>query len=442
MTPEPTSSKGEAPKVLAPEGPLALGSAYGIELEYMIVDRKTLAVRPIADQLLSVVSGGEPVDFEEGIVAWSNELVLHVIELKTNGPTPSLAGWASAFQAAVTRINAELEPMGAMLLPGAMHPFMDPAHETVLWPHDYGEVYRTYHRIFHCFRHGWANLQSTHINLPFANDAEFERLHAAIRALLPLMPAIAASSPVVEGVVTGVLDRRLDVYCTHQSRIPEAMGLVIPDTYLDQAEYDEKIFVPLRKAAAALDPDGLLVPEFLNARGSIARFQRGAIEIRVLDIQESPRMDLGVALLVTSVVQALAEERWAPIEILHALETEDLRKTFDACIASGGEAMIEDSVLLTALGRGGPMTAADVWRELLEEVRGKSAAWKELGPSIEVILDHGPLARRLLAALGEAPDHERIELVWRRLSGCLADGEAFLPAPAIPAGGPSGRGDG
>lgn len=417
----------QQPQVLTPDGPLPLGSAYGIELEYMIVDATTLAIRPIADQLLSVVSGGEPVDFEEGVVAWSNELVLHVIELKTNGPTPSLAGWATAFQESVDRINKELAPMGAMLLPGAMHPTMDPRTETALWPHDYGDVYRTYHRIFDCFRHGWANLQSTHINLPFANDAEFERLHAAIRALLPIMPALAASSPVIEGATNGVLDRRLEVYCTHQSRIPEAMGRVVPDTYVTESEYDEQIFVPLRKAAATLDPEGLLVPEFLNARGAIARFQRGAIEIRVLDVQESPRMDLGVALLVTSVVQALAQERWAPIEVLHALDTEELRSVLDACVQSGGDARIEHPTLLTALGRSEAMNASQLWRELFEEVRGTDAAWKELEPAIETILDHGPLAQRLLEALGASPDEESIARVWRQLSACLACGDPFLP---------------
>ena len=36
------------------------------------------------------------------------------------------------------------------------------------------------------------------LNLPFSSDEEFGRLHAAIRLLLPLLPALAASSPLVE----------------------------------------------------------------------------------------------------------------------------------------------------------------------------------------------------------------------------------------------------
>ena len=35
--------------------------AFGIELEYMLVDRDTLAVRPLADSLLGLLSGGRCV---------------------------------------------------------------------------------------------------------------------------------------------------------------------------------------------------------------------------------------------------------------------------------------------------------------------------------------------------------------------------------------------
>ena len=80
-----------------------------------------------------------------------------------------------------------------MLLPGGAHPWMDPGREMVLWPHDAHEIYDLYNTIFDCRGHGWANLQSAHLNLPFAGDAEFASLHAAIRILLPLMPALTAS---------------------------------------------------------------------------------------------------------------------------------------------------------------------------------------------------------------------------------------------------------
>ncbi|HET9233312.1 MAG TPA: glutamate-cysteine ligase family protein, partial [Candidatus Eisenbacteria bacterium] len=187
--------------------PLGLFDAYGVELEYMIVDATTLDVRPIADTLL-----GPEGDVDRGAATWSNELALHVIEIKNSEPAPRLTGLARVFQDEVREVNRRLAPQGAMLLPTGMHPWMDPDREFRTWPHEGGPVYGTFHRIFDCRGHGWANLQSVHLNLPFANDAEFGRLHAAIRLVLPLLPALAASSPARSGRLTGFMDTRLNVY--------------------------------------------------------------------------------------------------------------------------------------------------------------------------------------------------------------------------------------
>ena len=63
-----------------------LFQGYGIELEYMLVDCDTLQVKPITDDLLKHELGHYASDFENGIVTWSNELVLHVVELKSTRP--------------------------------------------------------------------------------------------------------------------------------------------------------------------------------------------------------------------------------------------------------------------------------------------------------------------------------------------------------------------
>ena len=66
---------------------LSAFSGFGIEIEYMIVDRTTLDVAPLADRLLTEAAGELTEETEQGEIAWSNELALHVIEVKTNGPT-------------------------------------------------------------------------------------------------------------------------------------------------------------------------------------------------------------------------------------------------------------------------------------------------------------------------------------------------------------------
>ena len=91
-----------------PNRPLGLFTAYGLEVEYMLVDGETLDVAPAADALLEAAAGKLTDEFLNGDVAWNNELALHVIELNCNGPRPSLDGLGAAFAANVRLANEKL----------------------------------------------------------------------------------------------------------------------------------------------------------------------------------------------------------------------------------------------------------------------------------------------------------------------------------------------
>src|SRR5690606_7503875 len=148
--------------------PLHLFDAYGVELEYMLVDRRTLAVAPIVDRVLAAEAGEPVTELERGPIGWSNELAAHVLELKTAGPTTRLdADKAAEFTRDLRRVDELAAAHGARVLPTAMHPLMDPARETTLWSHEGRPIYAAYDRIFGCSGHGWSNLQSCHLNLPF-----------------------------------------------------------------------------------------------------------------------------------------------------------------------------------------------------------------------------------------------------------------------------------
>jgi hypothetical protein len=238
----------------------------GIELEYMVVDRDTLKVLPIVDKLFEDVTGKITSDVERGDVEWSNELVSHVVELKTAKPTKKIPSFRKKFSGDVKAINAVLAKRNAMLLPTAAHPFMDPFTETVIWPHEYNEVYALYNRIFDCRGHGWSNLQSTHLNLPFANDDEFSKLHAAIRLLLPIIPALSASSPILDGKATGFLDSRMEAYLHHQERLPELMGSLIPKPCSRKRTTTARSSAH-RLAMAPFDKEHVMDHHFANSRG-------------------------------------------------------------------------------------------------------------------------------------------------------------------------------
>lgn len=412
--------------------PLHLFEGYGIELEYAIVDTGDLGVRPICDALLRAATGEDGAcEAERGPIGWSNELCAHVIELKTAGPVPDLTdAVAEAFTADVRQATTWLEPLGARLLPTAMHPTMDPARDAKLWPHEGKAVYAAYDRIFGCSGHGWANLQSCHLNLPFCGDDEFGRLHLAIRAVLALLPALAASSPMMDGRITGVLDNRLAVYRNNQRKLASIIGQIVPEPVTTRQRYEAEILAPMYAEISTSDPGGELQHEWLNSRGAIARFERNAIEIRLLDVQETPFADLAIALLVRETVRALVQERWVPLSELEALDTGMLASVLDVTITGADESVIDQVPLLRALGSGeSRLTAAEVWTHLTESLLlAPHPERRRLRAALSGILGHGPLARRMLRALGRTPTPSRIEAVYRELIDCLLEGRLFVRA--------------
>jgi gamma-glutamyl:cysteine ligase YbdK (ATP-grasp superfamily) len=402
---------------------LSTFSGFGIEIEYMIVDCTTLDVAPVADRLLTAAEGELTSETEQGATCWSNELVLHVIELKTNGPRTALDSVAPDFQSDIVRINGMLAPWNACLLPGGAHPWMVPSHDTHIWPHDDDAIYAAYDRIFGCQGHGWSNLQSMHINLPFKDDAEFGRLHAAIRTILPLLPALAASTPVLEGRRTGLLDARIDAYAANQKRVPPITGLVIPPAVGSNAEYQTRILQPMYRAIAPHDPESILQYEWLNSHGAIARFDRQTIEIRLLDTQENPGADLAIAALVVAVVKRLYAGLAENLAAADALDTALLAELLRRCVEDGEDARIDAPEYLRVLGVPAvTQTAGTVWRKLARSVQDELQAHQR---ALDVILGEGTLARRLLRSIGEACDRDALLRTYSKLRDCLAAGRMF-----------------
>jgi glutamate---cysteine ligase / carboxylate-amine ligase len=394
----------------------------------MIVRRDSLDILPITDKVLFHAAGAPTADIARGLLGWSNELVLHVIEIKNNGPVESIRGLAEEFAGEVRAINTILKPMDGCLLPGGMHPWMDPRRETVLWPHGSRQIYQAYDRIFGCRGHGWSNLQSMHLNIGFIGDDEFGRLHTAIRLLLPILPAIAASSPFVEGHPSGLLDTRLYYYRRNQSRIPSITGLVIPERVESRQEYVDRIHNRIFKDIEPLDRDNLLRHEWLNSRGAIARFERSAIEIRLIDIQECPVADLAVAAAIIAALKCLAGEKWSGRERQREPGEEMLLDILLRCIEYGEKAIIDQASFLALFAfPGAKATGSELWTHVAESSGSLLDETMPYQPELRRLLRHGTLANRLLQAAGSDPGRDRLREVYRKLARCLAHGELFLP---------------
>jgi len=403
----------------------------GLEIEYALVDRASLDVAPIADRVLQALSGAaRPVnDYLNGELGWSNELVMHVLELKNVAPSARFDPLARMLQDEVRAMNTALERFGARLMPGGMHPWMDPAKETRLWPHDHAHVYRAYDSVFGCRSHGWANLQSTHVNFPFANDGEFARLHAALRVIVPILPALTAASPYADGRAPGPLDFRMEAYRTNADAVPQLNGQIVPEPVMTRADYQRDVLEPIYRAIVPHDPDGILQEDWINARGVIARFERNALEIRVVDTQEAPGVDLALAAFVLDLAQSLYERECSNPTLDIQLPTRVLAEIFLRCVHDAERARIDSSEFLSLFGlTRATCPAADLWSAIAERLERENAphagVWRR---AVEFVVTRGPLARRLLRAIGPRPDRRALHELYSALCDALHEGRQFDP---------------
>ncbi|MGM1054322.1 MAG: carboxylate-amine ligase [Bacteroidota bacterium] len=402
-----------------------LFEVFGIELEYMLVNKTSLKVAPIVDKLLVAKTGAITSDVDNGKIEWSNELVAHVVELKTNGPSADLENLDLLFAQNIREINDLLEPLNTTLWPSASHPLMNPEAEMKLWQHSYSKIYALYNRIFDCRGHGWSNVQSMHLNLPFYDDMEFGKLHAAVRILLPIIPALCASSPIFEGKNTGFKDARMNVYKTNQKEIPQMTGKVIPEQVFSKEDYFKMVFEPINKAIKPHDTECILDHHFLNSRGAIARFDRNAIEIRVMDIQECPKADIALAVLVIEVLKLLVSEELVSFEDQKNWHEDNLFEIFNEVIRDAETTHITNDLYLSLFDVEKNCAAGKLWESLYERV--KEGISEKHRNTLEFILKNGSLSTRILNSLDGDFSEEKLHKLYSRLGKCLLQNTLFKP---------------
>ncbi|MBI2786987.1 MAG: glutamate--cysteine ligase [Legionella longbeachae] len=397
-------------------------SVLGIEIEYMLVDKEYLNVQPKSDRILNALAGRHVNEVELGDIVISNELVMHVLELKNNGPKHLSAPIVEHFQKAILEIQPTLSEHNLMLMPSGAHPWMNPNLETVRWPYENNDIYQQYDIIFDCKGHGWSNLQSMHVNLPYANDEEFCQLHNIIRLILPLLPALAASTPILDGKATGLLDTRLQFYSQNQQCIPSISGDIIPEFIRTEEEYQQTILNPMYQDISSFDPDNLLQHPWLNSRASIPKFDHKAIEIRILDSQECVTADIAIAKCIYAILKNWYSSSQYYLE--NPCDTKRLKMLYDKSLVRGFSTLIEDSELLIQWQVPKRLrTLHEVWSYLIE--RNSSALECNEQLALELILSQGNLSERILRASGENINLDTLKKVYAQLTSCLLSNEQF-----------------
>jgi gamma-glutamyl:cysteine ligase YbdK (ATP-grasp superfamily) len=401
-----------------------LFSVIGIELEYMLVDKNTLNIRPEADLILKSLAGGKQVnEVVFGDIALSNELVMHVLELKNHGPTNPHNPIAASFQKTLIDLQPLLEEHDLLFMPTGAHPWMNPHKETVRWPHGSNEIYNQFDKIFDCSGHGWSNLQSMHVNLPYSNQEEFCQLHNLIRLIVPLIPALAASSPILDGAPTGFLDTRLFFYGQNQQRIPSICGDVIPEFIKTEDEYQQKILTPMYEEIKPHDPQGILQYPWLNSRAAIPKFEPKAIEIRITDSQECILADISIACALFEILSYWQQSSHYYLD--KPCSSQALKQVYDAAIKEGFTTYVDNMELCNQWGLPKrSMTLRQIWSHLIEKISTKLEQKQQ--QALEHILSHGNLSERILRAVEHECNKKTLTRAYGQLTHCLLANEQFI----------------
>ena len=398
----------------------------GIELEYAIVDRDLNAVS-LADPAMRMFAGRATSDITLGVVGFSNEIMDHVIEIKTEVPLKSLVETEEVLVEGIRRFGAVLaDRFDARLMPTGMHPWFDPKNGK-MWTRSNRRIYDTYARLFDLQTHGWSNVQACHVNLPLGTDAEAVLMMNAAAMLIPYLPAIAASTPMHDGNLQPAVDNRLAWILQHQTRVPESCGELVPEFITSLSGYKKDVLGRMYEAVDRLDDAQVLRREFFNARAAVFKFSRKSMEVRVLDVQECVKVDMAIAAFVRAALRAMCERmKEGKLDLPdHSVMIAD----FHEVVAKGTNAFVTAPHLCKRRSRDeyGRIDVRSALRELISWARRKARADEEpYLDMIERIVDVGNLSECINRVLDPHTDDEEAftdaaRRVYIQLTECLIE---------------------
>ncbi|MEM2099290.1 MAG: glutamate-cysteine ligase family protein [Candidatus Bathyarchaeia archaeon] len=388
----------------------------GPEHEFSLVNDELKAL-PIADMVIKDFCGRTVNFVELPNFTFGKELQLHVMEIKANKPFKSPEIFEETMQNAVTTLLVFLEKKhNATLLGTGMHPLLK-LDETRVWPHRHRKIYQAFSKIFNLTQHGWLNIQSFHLNLPYSKETHGVKLHNLLAEICTYLPAITASSPIYEGTLGSNMDNRLYFYKLNQKEVPSITGDIIPEPVTSFTQYHKDVIGRYSRDLAKAGADKtILFKEWVNSRGVIFRFDRAALEVRVIDEQECIKSDVAISCFIRAALRRLMAEN---IETLpHTLLVAD----FNSIIANGLNANVQHPK-----GK----TARQVCKYLL------NLAWenadnveKKYLRLVEKRIDNGSLSElireRVLRRAQKTTFAEALINVYSTLIKCLANNQPYF----------------
>jgi glutamate---cysteine ligase / carboxylate-amine ligase len=325
--------------------------SVGLEEELLLVDRDTLALAHVADEILPRT--GLPAD------RMDHEAFLAEIENRSEPETSVRGAIEQLLEGRLAAVDA-----GATLIAAGLHPEARLFDAELVQSERYERVERQMRGLIkrtpECALH-------VHVAMPSPDSA----VHAlmGLREALPLIGALGAASPFWFGMDSGLASARSAVIRAYPGR-----GVPPPLSGWD--EYLETL-------------DGITLgggPEDHTMVWWDARLQPrlGTVELRELDVQPGLEQAAGMAALVHALARRAVEQPpsdLAPAQALHWSSFRAVRDGLDAEL----------------LFRGRLRPAREAARELLEELRGSDDALD----GVERILREGGAPARQRAVFGE-----------------------------------------
>jgi carboxylate-amine ligase len=264
----------------------------GLEEEVMLLDPDTWTLAQHADRLLAVLGD----DLVDSCTPETHEAALEL----TTAPHATVGGAVAELGQLRARLTRDARAIGLATAAAGMHPG-EMTEDPQVSPAGRYQV------VQHTMR-GIARREPTfalHVHIGVADPESAIRLLNRLRAHLPLLLALSASSPLWRGRATGLASNRTILF----QAFPRT-GL--PRRFEDYEDWVATVDLLLRSGAI---PE----PTFLwwDVRPQ-PRF--GTVEVRIMDAQ--PRLEATAALcaLVQAVCRLELEEGYAPRQHVHAQE--------------------------------------------------------------------------------------------------------------------------
>jgi carboxylate-amine ligase len=258
----------------------------------MLLDPEDWTLAQRADRLLAALGD----DLVGSCSAETHEAALEL----TTGPHATVAGAVAELGRLRARLARDAQAIGLATAAAGMHPGAMAEDPQVSPTGRYQVVQRT--------MRGIARREPTfalHVHVGVADAESAIRLLNRLRAHLPLLLALSASSPLWRGEATGLASNRTILF----QAFPRT-GL--PRRFEDYADWVRTVDLLLRSGAI---PE----PTFLwwDVRPQ-PRF--GTVEVRIMDAQPRLEATAGLCALVQALARLELEEGYAPRQLVHAQE--------------------------------------------------------------------------------------------------------------------------